>query len=116
MWADLSPTWQALRKPVHILLCRPYMTASGCHHRRMQPDRTPPLPPVMYRQALLASGVTEDEIRWARRNGTWTRLYRGSYCASESTLSLDKEGMHRLRAIAVAGRSPQLVLSHLSAA
>jgi len=70
----------------------------------------------MYRQTLLASGVTEDEIRWARRTGTWTRLHRGTYCASESASALSKEGMHRLRAIAVAGRSPHLVLSHVSAA
>ena len=82
----------------------------------MQPDRTPSLPAVMYRQALLASGVTEDEIRWARSNGTWTKLHRGTYCASESTSSLSKEGMYRLRAIALAGRSPHLVLSHVSAA
>ena len=70
----------------------------------------------MYRQALLASGVTEDEIRWARKNGTWTRLHRGSYIPSEPISALDKEAMHRLRAIAVAGRSPHLVLSHISAA
>jgi hypothetical protein len=70
----------------------------------------------MYRQALLASGVTEDEIRWARRNGTWTRLHRGSYIPSETISSLDKEAMHRLRAVAIAGRSPHLVLSHISAA
>ena len=82
----------------------------------MQPDHTPSLPAVMYRQALLASGVTEDEIRWARSNGSWTRLHRGTYCTSESMSSLNKEGLHRLRAIALAGRSPHLVLSHVSAA
>jgi len=60
----------------------------------MQPDQTPPLPAVMYRQELLASGVTEDEIRWARSNGSWTRLHRGTYCASESMASLNKEGLH----------------------
>jgi very-short-patch-repair endonuclease len=82
----------------------------------MQPDQPPPLPTVLYRQALLASGITEDEIRWARSKGSWTKLHRGTYCASESMTSLSKEDLHRLRAIALAGRSPQLVLSHVSAA
>ena len=89
-----------------------FATIAG-HAARLQP---PPLPTVMYRQALLASGVTEDNIRWAKSNGSWTKLHRGTYCSSESMTSLSKEGLHRLRAIALAGRSPQLVLSHVSAA
>ena len=35
---------------MHILIRRPQPTASAWHYRRMQPDRTPTLPPVMYRQ------------------------------------------------------------------
>lgn len=73
------------------------------------------LPSILHRQALLATGVTEDEIRTACRTRAWSTLHRGAYCASES-LPSSKEELHRLRARAVAARSPHLVLSHVSAA
>jgi len=74
------------------------------------------LPPVLLRSALLTEGLTADEIQRSRRNGTWQTLARGAYCDAGIASSLSKEQQHRLRARALAIRSPHLVLSHLSAA
>lgn len=75
-----------------------------------------PLPPPLHRQALLARGITDDEIRTARRQGVWQQLHRGVYVASDSFSAVKTEQRHRITAIAVAQRSPHLVLSHTSAA
>ena len=56
-----------------------------------------------------------DEIQRSR-HGTWQTLARGAYCDAGIASSLSKEQQHRLRARALAIRSPHLVLSHLSAA
>ena len=103
MCTSRSRNWGGIRKTCAHFSSSAPATECACQHRGMQPDNVPPLPPIMYRQALLSSGITEDEIRWARGNGTWTRLHRGTYCESEPTASLTKEGMYRLRATAVAG-------------
>ena len=74
------------------------------------------LPVVMHRFDLLADGITDAEIKSARGSGVWTRVHRGVYCESESLAGLNEEERYRLRSIAVARRSPRLVLSHQSAA
>ena len=74
------------------------------------------LPHVMHRADLLADGITDAEIKSARGSGSWTRVHRGAYCATDSLAGLDQEDRYRLRSIAVARRSPHLVLSHQSAA
>ena len=100
---------------VHNLLRLLARGGAESQDRRMSPEARAALPTVLHRQELLASGVTEDEIRTARRTGAWTNLHRGAYCASDSMPS-EKEPLHRLRALAIASRSPHLVLSHVSAA
>ena len=70
----------------------------------------------MHRSDLLAAGVTDDEIRTSRQTGKWETLHRGTYCSSESISTLSVEQRYRLRARALATRSPHLILSHLSAA
>ena len=74
------------------------------------------LPTVMHRSDLLADGITDGEIKTKRGSGAWTRVHRGAYCATDSLVGLTQEERYRLRAIAVARRSPLLVLSHQSAA
>ena len=74
------------------------------------------LPVVMHRTHLLADGVTDADIKSARGSGAWTRIHRGAYCSTDSLTSLTQEERYRLRSIAVAERSPSLVLSHQSAA
>src|SRR4029079_18071258 len=74
------------------------------------------LPTVMHRSALLASGVTADEIQRSRRTGQWQTLARGTYCEAAPAAGLNREQQHRLRARALADRSPHLVISHISAA
>lgn len=75
-----------------------------------------PLPTALHRAALLASGITDDEIRLRQRRGTWERLHRGVYVQAESMAALKREERHQIKALAVAQRSPHLVLSHASAA
>lgn len=74
------------------------------------------LPEVMYRSDLLADGMTDSDIRTARGSGAWTRLHRGVYCATAALTDVSPEDRYRLRSIAVARRSPNLVVSHHSAA
>ena len=74
------------------------------------------LPSVLHRTALLAQGFTEDEIRTSRRTGRWVTVHRGTYCAADAVAALRYEQLHRLRAWAIASRSPHLVVSHISAA
>lgn len=74
------------------------------------------LPPVMHRSLLLKQGFTDAEIKTARGLGTWTRLHQGAYCATSSLAGLSREQQYRLRCIAVADRSPNLTLSHVSSA
>ena len=74
------------------------------------------LPEVLHRTALLAGGFTDDEIRTSRRSGQWVALHRGTYCAADAVAALKYEQLHRLRAWAIASRSPHLVVSHVSAA
>lgn len=74
------------------------------------------LPPVLHRKSLLDRGFTDADIRTARQDGSWQRVHRGVYCATEPLAQLAAEQRHRLRAFAVAERSPHLVLSHVSAA
>ena len=99
---------------VHISRSRPHRHPSDWHHRRV-PSSDPP-PPALHRAALLAAGITDDEIRTSQRQGTWERLHRGVYAPSESLARLSASNRYRLRAVAVAQRSPHLVLSHVSAA
>ena len=80
------------------------------------PGKPEALPTVLHRSALLAAGLTIDEIRTARRAGTWHTLHRGAYCDAEAIASLHPDRKYELRVRAVAARSPQLVLSHISAA
>ena len=82
----------------------------------MPPTGADALPPVFHRSALLADGLTNDEIQRARRTGQWQSLARGAYCDAASAASLTREQLHRLRAEAMAARSPHLVISHISAA
>ncbi len=70
----------------------------------------------MHRSDLLADGVTDAEIKSARGSGAWSRLHRGVYCATDSLTGLTEEERYRVRSIAVARRSPNLVASHHSAA
>lgn len=74
------------------------------------------LPLVLHRAELLANGLTDSEIKSARGTGTWTAIHRGAYCPTDLLSNLSPEQRYRLRSIAVAHRSPSLVLSHLSAA
>ena len=74
------------------------------------------LPNVMHRSDLLANGITDAEIKSARGSGAWTRVHRGAYCPTDLLAGLNSEQRYRLRSIAVARRSPHLVLSHHSAA
>ena len=74
------------------------------------------LPTVMHRSDLLAAGIRDGEIKTKRGSGAWTRVHRGAYCATDSLVGLTQEERYRLRSIAVARRSPLLVLSHQSAA
>ncbi len=74
------------------------------------------LPEVLHHTALLAGGFTDDEIRTSRRSGQWVALHRGTYCAADAVAALKYEQLHRLRAWAIASRSPHLVVSHVSAA
>ena len=74
------------------------------------------LPVVMHRSDLLADGTTDADIKSARGSGVWTRLHRGVYCPTDSLANLNAEERYRLRCIAIAQRSPSLVLSHHSAA
>ena len=46
----------------------------------------------------------------------WTAVHRGVYSDAVSVAALTAQERHRLNALAVAARSPQLVLSHISAA
>ncbi len=82
----------------------------------MAPTDPRALPTVMHRSALLASGVTADEIQRSRRTGQWQTLARGTYCEAAPAAGLNREQQHRLRARALADRSPHLVISHISAA
>ncbi len=104
-WRELSTIWRGGSRAA----------ARKSQHHRMSPEARAALPTVLHRKELLAAGVTEDEIRTARRTGAWTRLHRGAYCASDAMPS-EKELVHQLRAVAIASRSPHLVLSHVSAA
>ena len=70
----------------------------------------------MHRSDLLADGITDAEIKSARGSGAWTRVHRGAYCPTDLLAGLNQEEKYRLRSIAVARRSPRLVLSHHSAA
>lgn len=81
----------------------------------MPPDRPPP-PRLLLRSELIAAGHSANEIRVAIATGRWTALRRGAYCESETVVSLGEVERHLLRARAVAGRSPDLVVSHISAA
>jgi len=74
------------------------------------------LPAVMHRSQLLAAGTTSDEIRTALRRDEWQAVHRGTYCTAEAVAALNSEQQHRLRALALAQRSPHLAVSHLSAA
>ena len=81
----------------------------------MPPDQVS-APDVLHRATLLASGFTDDEIRKHRRSGLWQSLHRGTYCAATSLASLPDHEKYRLRVLAIAARSPHLVVSHQSAA
>ena len=81
----------------------------------MPPDQVS-APDVLHRATLLASGFTDDEIRKHRRSGLWQSLHRGTYCAATSLASLADHEKYRLRVLAIAARSPHLVVSHQSAA
>jgi len=70
----------------------------------------------MHRAALLAAGFTDDEIRRNRRSGLWQSVHRGTYCAADELASLADHERYQLRVLAVAARSPHLVVSHHSAA
>ena len=80
------------------------------------PTTSDGVPEVLHRTALLAKGFTEDEIRSSLRSGRWVNLHRGTYCAADTVAAMRYEQLHRLRARAVADRSPHLVVSHISAA
>lgn len=79
------------------------------------PD-TNTLPPVLHRSKLLAAGTTPDEIRTAIRRKEWQAIHRGTYCQADALAVLAAEQRHRVRAVGLAERSPQLVLSHITAA
>ena len=70
----------------------------------------------MHRSALLAAGFTDDEIRRNRRSGLWQSVHRGTYCVSSELASLANHEKYALRVLAIAARSPHLVVSHHSAA
>lgn len=74
------------------------------------------LPPVMHRSRLLAAGTSLDEIRTALRRSEWQAVHRGTYCPADAFAALSEVQRHRVRAMALAERSPHLVLSHTSAA
>lgn len=101
-------------RAVHNFRRSPHGSLPIGQHQRV--PSAEPLPTPLHRATLLASGVTDDEIRMSQRRGTWQRLHRGVYLPTESLSALGIEQRHRLTAIAVAQRSPHLVLSHASAA
>ena len=102
------------RRSVHIPCPeRPDGLISGQHQG--MPEQFV-LPPVMHRSQLLAAGTTPDEIRTALRRDEWQAVHRGTYCQAEAMAALTTEQRHRLRALALAQRSPQMAVSHLSAA
>ncbi len=102
------------RRSVHIPCPeRPDGLISGQHQG--MPEQFV-LPPVMHRSQLLAAGTTPDEIRTALRRDEWQAVHRGTYCQAEAMAVLTTEQRHRLRALALAQRSPHLAVSHLSAA
>ena len=85
---------------------------------RQDPSMPPDRPPqrLLLRSELIAAGHSANEIRVAIATGRWTAVRRGAYCESETVVSLGEVERHLLRARAVAGRSPDLVVSHISAA
>ncbi len=80
----------------------------------MPPDQRPPR--LLLRSELIAAGHSANEIRIAVATGRLTAVRRGAYCESDTVTSLGEVERHLLRARAVAGRSPDLVVSHISAA
>ncbi|MET0189702.1 MAG: type IV toxin-antitoxin system AbiEi family antitoxin domain-containing protein, partial [Pseudonocardia sediminis] len=75
------------------------------------------VPDLRTRSELLASGVTDAEVRRLRRRGEVTTLRRGAYCSATDERLRDPDARHVLR---VRATFPVLaegsVVSHISAA
>lgn len=72
--------------------------------------------PVL-RADLLGRGLTDDEVRRARRAHRWTPLRPGAYLPEGDPRLSDPEERHRLLVLSTAARlAPGAVVSHLSAA
>jgi hypothetical protein len=64
---------------------------------------------------LLIAGVTDPELRAAIKDGTVSRIDRGAYVPGDA-VQTTALGRYRQRVQAAASRSPDLVISHASAA
>ncbi len=79
----------------------------------MEPDLTG----LVLRPALLAAGVTDDELRRLRRSRRLTTVRRGAYVPTDEARLSDPVARHVLAVrAAVAKVSPGSVVSHVSAA
>lgn len=82
----------------------------------MTSTRPPALPRPTARADLLALGITDAEIRADLRAGRLVRLVTGVYLEADRLDGLGTDDRERVRIRGAALRSPELVLSHRSAA
>ncbi|WP_236603400.1 type IV toxin-antitoxin system AbiEi family antitoxin domain-containing protein [Rhodococcus sp. WAY2] len=72
---------------------------------------------LIFRRRALADGITDSEIRRARRSGQLVRIAAGAYVSDAHFAGLDACALHRIRiAAALQSRPPGVVVSHASAA
>jgi hypothetical protein len=82
----------------------------------MPPPQVPSLPRPRRRVEMLTAGYTDAEIRAALTGGRLTRLCTGSYVDTDPYAALPSDQQYLVRIRAEALRTPQLIVSHLSAA
>lgn len=74
-------------------------------------------PTPLLRPTVLATGITDSELRRELRNGSLERLAPGAYLTREQADHLDATARYRARVrAAVAGHGSSVVVSHVSAA
>lgn len=105
----------ALRSVYPQLSRPPHARDRRAHDERVHSTSADPSV-IRLRKQLLADGYTDDVISGRRRSGAWVALHRGAYCPVASLQPLDEVQQLVMRTSAVAAKSPQLVVSHTSAA